>query len=202
MQKENVDLKENPTGKTQHLTGNVLVDNIVLGGTEEKTSGKFNYCMTQVLYDDKPFVILERGKMKIFSFNKKTFSVGLAIDEKNRDYFEKIEKRISDLYDDLEIKLIKPTNDYLKIYAKLFAANGKIYTPFRLVENGKKKLIDPKDFIGIPFQGKIALKISKIYDGSCVSLICEATEVLIEDVFTPPSVFDEYPNAEEYSDGD
>ena len=204
MQKENVDLKENQTGKqTQHLTGkDVLIDNISLGGTEQKTSGKFNYCMTQVLYDNEPFVILERGKMKIFSFNKKTFSVGLSIDEKNRDYFEKIEKRISNLYDDLEMNLIKTTNDYLKIYAKLYAGNGKIYTPVRLVENGKKKLIDPKDFIGIPFQGKIALKISKIYDGSCVSLICEAKEVLIEDVFTPPSVFDEYSDAAEYSDGD
>ena len=70
------------------------------------------------------------------------------------------------------------------------------------MENGKKKSIDPKDFIGIPFHGQIALKISKIYDGSCVSLICEAKEVLIENIFTPPSFFDEFPNAEEYSDGD
>ena len=69
MQKENVDLKEK---QTQHLTGkDVIIEKIDLGGTEQKTSGKFNYCMTQVLYDDKPFVILERGKMKIFSFNKK-----------------------------------------------------------------------------------------------------------------------------------
>ena len=76
MQKENVKLTENPTGKTQHLTGqDVLLDNISLDGTEQKTSGKFNYCMTQVLYNEKPFVILERAKMKIFSFNKKTFSV-------------------------------------------------------------------------------------------------------------------------------
>ena len=115
---------------------------------------------------------------------------------------KKLKKKITDLYDHLEIKLIKPTNDYLKIYAKLFASNGKIYTPFKIVENGKKKSIDPKDFIGIPFQGKIALKISKIYDGTCVSLICEAKEVLIENVFTQPSFFDEFPNAEEYSDGD
>ena len=69
MQKENVDLKEKPT---KHLTGkDVLIDNISLGGTEQKTSGKFNYYMTQVLYDNEPFFILERGKMKIFSFNKK-----------------------------------------------------------------------------------------------------------------------------------
>ena len=65
------------------------------------------------------------------------------------------------------------------------------------MENGKKKLIDPKDFIGIPFVGKIALKIAKIYDGTCVSLICEAKEVLIEDVYSPPSFFDEYSDAEE-----
>ena len=189
---KDVNLKEN------HLTGkDVLIDNISLGGMEEKNSGKYNYCMTQVLYDEKPFVILERGKMKIFSFNKKTFSAGLSIDEKTQDYFEKIEKRISELYDDLEIKLLKPTNDYLKIYAKLYSSNGKIYTPFRMVENGKKKLIDPKDFIGIPFVGKMVLKISKIYDGNCVSLICEAQEVLIEDIYSPPSIFDEYSDAEE-----
>ena len=76
MQKANVDLKEK---QTQHLTGkDVIIEKIDLGGTEQKTSGKFNYLMTQVLYE--PFVILERGKMKIFSFNKKTFSVGLSID--------------------------------------------------------------------------------------------------------------------------
>ena len=61
MQKENVNLKEN------HLTGkDVLIDNISLGGTEEKTSGKFDHLMTQVLYDNKPFILMERGKMKIF----------------------------------------------------------------------------------------------------------------------------------------
>ena len=156
MQKENVKPTENSTGKTQHLTGkDVLLDNISLGGTEQKTSGKFNYCMTQVLYNDKPFVILERVKMKIFSFNKKTFSVGLSIDEKNKDYFEKIEKRIPDLYDDLEIKLIKPTNDYLKIYAKLYSSNGKmgngkmgkwenLYSISACGKRAKKELLTPK----------------------------------------------------------
>ena len=67
----------------------------------------------------------------------------------------------------------------------------------------KKKLIEPKEYIGIPFLGKIVLKISKIYDGSCVSLICEAKEVSIEEVYVPPSIFDEYSDVEdEYSDED
>ena len=71
MQLENFNLKENLTGKNdenmtlsatqlknipqkkRHLTGkDVLIENIGLGRTEEKRSGKFNYLMTQVLYDD------------------------------------------------------------------------------------------------------------------------------------------------------
>ena len=69
MQQENVKLTKNQT-----LTGkDVLVDNISLGGMEEKKTGKFNYCMTQVLYDEKPFILLERGKMKIFFIQKNIF---------------------------------------------------------------------------------------------------------------------------------
>ena len=192
MQEENGKKKKQLTGK------DVEIVNIGLGETEEKTSGQFNYLMTQVLYDNKPFVISESGNMKFYSFNKKTFSVGLTVDEKNQDFFQTIEKRISDLYDDLEIKFIKNS----KIFAKLFTTDGKIHTPVRLVTNGKNKLIEPKQYLGVPFSGKILLKISKIYDGCCVSLICEAKEVLIEEVFIQPSVFDEYPDEDEFSDED
>ena len=74
--------------------GQVVSEKIHLGGAEEKHSGRYNYLLTQVLYDNKPFLLKERGKMKIFSFNKKSFSVGLSIDEKNKGYFETIEKRL------------------------------------------------------------------------------------------------------------
>ena len=179
------------------LTGwQVLSEKIHLGGTEEKHSGRYNYCMTQVLYDNKPFLLKEKGKMKIFSFNKKSFSVGLAIDEKNKDYFESIEKKITELYDSVELKLIKSTNDYLKIYLKLFSRNGKIHTPVRILEGNKKRLVEPLDYVGIPFTGQVFFKIARIYDGNCVSLICEAKEILIEDVFSK-SLFVEYSDAED-----
>ena len=134
--------------------------------------------------------------MKIFSFNKKSFSVGLSIDETNKDYFQSIEKRINELYDNVEIKLIKSTNDYLKIYLKLFSRNGKIHTPFRILEGNKKRLVEPLDYVGIPFTGQLFFKIARIYDGNCVSLICEAKEILIEDVYQN-SVFNEYSDAED-----
>ena len=179
------------------LTGRqVLSEKIHLGRTEEKHSGRYNYLSTQVLYDNQPFLLKEKGKMKIFSFNKKSFSVGLAIDEKNKDYFESIEKKINELYDNVGIKLIKSTNDYLKIYLKLFSRNGKIHTPVRILEGNKKRLVEPLDYVGIPFTGQVFFKIARIYDGNCVSLICEAKEILIEDVYQN-SVFNEYSDAED-----
>ena len=95
--------------------------------------------------------------------------------------------------------MIKPTHD-LKVFMKLLSRNGKIHTPVRILEGDKKKFANPIDYIGIPFTGQVYFKISHIYDGSCVSLICEAQEVLIEEIFSPPSVFDEYSDAEEDSD--
>ena len=94
MQKENVELKEKQTGKTQHLTGkDVLIENIDLGGTEEKSSGKFNYRMTQVLYNDKPFVIMETGKMKIFFHSiKKHFLSVYQLMKKTRIILKKLKK--------------------------------------------------------------------------------------------------------------
>ena len=184
--------KNDQTGK------NISINNISLSPTEDKKMGKFNYQITPVLYEKKPFEIVESGKLKIFAFMKKTFSVGLTVDEENQEYFQKIEEKITELYDSVELKLIKTTHDHSKVYAKLYAVNGKIFTPFRIVSNGKKKLVNPLDYIGIPFQGKVVMKISKVYEGStCVSLVCEAKEVLIEEVFLPPSHFDEYSDEED-----
>ena len=172
--------KNDQTGK------NISINNISLGPTEEKKMGKFNYQITPVLYEKKPFEIVESGKLKIFAFMKKTFSVGLTVDEENQEYLQKIEEKITELYDSVELKLIKTTHEHSKVYAKLYAVNGKIFTPFRIV------------YIGIPFQGKVVMKISKVYEGStCVSLVCEAKEVLIEEVFLPPSHFDEYSDDED-----
>ena len=135
--------------------------------------------------------------MKIFSFNHKSFSVGLSVDKENEEYFKKIERRITDLYDDLELNLIKTSHDHSKVYAKLYSIDGEIITPIRILSNGKKKIINPHNYIGIPFSGQVVMRIAKIYNGSCLSLICEAKEVLIEEIQTQPSYFDEYPDAKD-----
>ena len=127
------------------------------------------------------------------------FSVGLTIDKSNRDYFEKIEKRITKLFDSDELHLIKTTHDYSKVYGKLYAINGEIITPIKILSNGKKKKLDkPNSYVGIPFQGQVVLRISKVYEGgTCLSLVCEAKEVLIEEIQNPPSYFDEFSDVED-----
>ena len=121
---------------------NICLNKISLGNPQNKKSGKFIYEITPILYEEKPFEIVESGKLKIFSFNKKSFSVGITTDKENEEYFKKIERRITDLYDDLELNLIKTSHDHSKVYAKLYSINGEIITPIRILSNGKKKIIN------------------------------------------------------------
>ena len=72
----------------------------------------------------------------------------------------------------------------------------KFIPQFRILEGNKKRLVEPLDYVGIPFTGQVFFNIARIYDGDCVSLICEAKEILIEDVFSK-SLFVEYSDAED-----
>ena len=173
------------------------LDKISLGNPEKKNSGKFKFEIIPILYNEKPFQIVECGKMKIFSFHNKSFSVGLTVDKENEDYLKSIEKRILDLHDD-QLNLIKSCHGHSKVYAKLFAIEGQIQTPVRILSNGKKRLVNPSNYIGVPFNGQIVIKVTKIYLGSCLSLVCEAKKVLIEEIQTPVSYFDEYSDADDW----
>ena len=192
-----MNMTENILKKNDKITGkNINLDKISLGNPERKNSGKFKFKIIPILYEEKPFQIVQCGKMKIFSFHNKSFSVGLTVDKENEDYFKSIEKRISDLFD-VELNLIKSSHGHLKVYAKLFVIEGQIQTTVRIFSNGKKRLVNPSNYIGVTFNGKIVIKVAKIYLGSCISLICEAKEVLIEEIQTPVSCFDEYSDAED-----
>ena len=64
-------MTETKEKQTTLTGGQVVSEKIHRGGTEEKHSGRYNYLSTQVLYDNKPFILKERGKMKIFFIQQK-----------------------------------------------------------------------------------------------------------------------------------
>ena len=76
------------------ITGkNINLKKISLGNPENQNSGKFRYTITPVLCEEKPFQIIESGKMKIFSFHNKSFSVGLTIDKENEDFLKVLREK-------------------------------------------------------------------------------------------------------------
>ena len=75
------------------MTQSINLNKISLGNPENKISGKFRYTMTPVLYEEKPFEIVVYGKIKFFSFNNKSFSVGLDIDKENEDFLKVLRKQ-------------------------------------------------------------------------------------------------------------
>ena len=78
--------------KDDKITGkNINLNKISLGPTEQKKSGKFNYQITPIFLDEKPFEIVESGKMKIFSFNKKKhFQLELLSTKKTKNISRKL----------------------------------------------------------------------------------------------------------------
>ena len=59
---------------------------------------------------------------------------------------------------------------------------GNYYANQNFNKRKKKLMINPLDYIGIPFSGQVVMRIAIIYNGSCLSLVCEAKEVLIEEI--------------------
>ena len=148
------------------------LEKISLGTT--KKHQKFQFKSTPIFYDGYPFEMVIYGYAKFYSF-KNQLSIGLELDKEKRDYFEKIEKRISDLYGK-KLHLIK-TRGYGKYFsARVYAKVKKVGIFFddpKIIEN-------PLDYINIQFYSRIVLKISRIYDGNCLSIICEANEVIVQ----------------------
>ena len=142
-------------------------------GQTKKIEGKYKYKTTPIIYNASPFEMVVYGNAKFFSFPN-AFSIGLDIDKNNEDFFRSIEEKISELYGK-KINLIKKK----RVYAKLEIKNGKVKTPVGIFFDDPK-VIDPLDDVHIPFYARIVMRISRIYDGNCLSLICEANEVIVQ----------------------
>ena len=144
-------------------------------GKTKKIEGKYKYKTTPIIYDEYPFEMVVYGYSKYFSFNQEALSIGLDIDKNNEDFFKSIEEKISDLYGK-KLHLIKTK----RVYAKLDVKNGKVQTPVGRFFDDPKIIKDPFDEVNIPYYARIVMRISRIYEGNCLSLICEANEVIVQ----------------------
>ena len=143
-------------------------------GKTTKIDGKYKYKTTPIIYDEYPFEMVVYGYAQFFAFQE-ALSIGLDIDNNNEDFFKSIEERISDLYGK-KLHLIKTK----RVYAKLNVKNGKVQTPVGRFFDDTKIIKDPFDEVNIPFYARIVMRISRIYEGNCLSLICEANEVIVQ----------------------
>ena len=132
---------------------------ISLGKEEQKRSKTgFNYNSIPIFYDEAPFDLLVKGRLKIFKHDK-DYSIGLDVDETNETCFKSIEKKINKEAGLKEkVDLIKEEK-FQRVYSKLYTnSKGKITASFYELKVGKKKLIeDPTDWEGVSFTGKIVI---------------------------------------------
>ena len=163
-------------------TPSINLKMIRLGKTKKK-DGKYKYKTTPIIYDEYPFEMVVYGYAQFFAFQN-ALSIGLDIDKNNEDFFQSIEDRISNIFGK-KLNLIKTKKvarkkfETKRVYAKLNVKNGKVQTPVGIFFDDPK-IIDPFDEVNITFYARIVMRISRIYEGNCVSLICEANEVIVQ----------------------
>ena len=110
-----------------------------------------------------------------FHLTRKHYQLDLISTKKIKIFFKSIEEKISDLYGK-KLHLIKTK----RVYAKLDVKNGKVQTPVGRFFDDPKIIKDPFDDVKTPFYARIVMRISRIYEGNCLSLICEANEVIVQ----------------------
>ena len=144
---------------------------------KQKKHQKYHFKSTPIFYDGYPFEMVVYGFAKFYSF-KNQLSIGLELNTEKRDYFEKIEKRISDLYGK-KLHLIK-TRGYGKYYSARVYAKLSQNKNVGIFFDDTKIIKNPFDYVNIPCYARIVMKISRICDGNCLSIICEANEVIVQ----------------------
>lgn len=195
---------------------------ISINDPELKKSGSFSYVLIPIKYDEKEMKMKLQGRLKIFQHDdkttqKKNYSIGLEVDDRNRKMFKEMEEKIASLtegkksqvkklnlkfacFHEEDLKIIKTnlTGEYSKVYSKLYTEEEIINCPFwEVIQKNKRQKLDPHSVIGAPMNGSIVISLKQVFLGNVKSITFITKEVLITEIIKPKSFFEDFEEVEE-----
>ena len=156
-------------------------------------------------------------ELKVFmnkNDGKKSFSLAIAVDESNEEFFEKLERELLSLASTAiprtkpeDFKLIKESKNYRNVYCKIYMnPSGKpkyLYselidsplgptTAKRGEASGGKRIVKPlEDSVFEKFKGSCVVRIIQAFSGKTKGISICADEIINYD--SQKSYFDEFP---------
>ena len=188
------------------------LDMIKVINSEQKRAGDINYTLVKFEYDGgkiPPFRI--DRKFRLFRYKNSKgdiYSLSIKCNEANDSFFERLCKVVASescrLFPNVNGKKLKPEDFELVKDSKV---GRSVYTKIYKRKSGKVKcrisLKSPKNTIPIDelvdenFKGSCILKLYHAYLGSTKSLTLSVEEILVKEMDTMESYFDDETESEE-----
>ena len=130
---------------------------------------------------------------------KRSFSLAIAVDETNEEFFGKLEKDLSSLGSTVlphtkpeDFKLIKESKNYRNNYCKIYMnPSGKPKCLYSELINSKCRVQPLEDSVFEKFKGSCIVRIIHTFSGKTKGISICANEIINYD--SKESYFDEFP---------
>ena len=196
---------------------NFEFDKLRAKSPDTKKGENVTYYSVPFKYEDRKSLLKVEGNFRLFKHEKKegiSYSLAIGIDDENEEFFTKLGERMAELaYEqkgkipksfkpsDLELVKIAANGKYKNVYARIYTSkSGKVNCNLseRKDINGvyKRKRIDVNELADESFKGSCVLRIYRVYIGSSKTITLSVEEVMVTDLTTKKSYFDEYEEIE------
>ena len=180
-------------------------DMIKMINSEQKRAGEINYTLVKFSYDGGKIPPLRiNGKFRLFRFKNSRgdiYSLSIRCNEANESFFERlcevVSRKSCKLVPKLNGKKLKPEDFELvkdskvgrSVYAKIYTRkSGK--AKCRVSLKSPKNTISIEELVDENFEGSCILKLYHAYLRSTKSITLSVEEILVRDMGTMKSYFD------------
>ena len=192
-------------------------DMIKVINSEQKRAGNINYTSVKFSYDGGKIPPLRiDGKFKLFRFKNSKgdiYSLSIKCNEENERFFERLCEVVSRESCKLvskvngkklrheEFELVKDSKVGRSVYGKIYTRkSGKVKC--RISLKSPKNMIQIDELVEENFKGSCTLRLYHAYLGSTKSITLSVEEILVKEMDTMESYFDDETDSEDESDNE
>ena len=188
--------------------GNFEFDKLRAKSPEMKKGGNITYYSVAFEYEDRKLLLKTECKFRLFKHDKGGYSIAIGINDENKEFFTKLGERMAELayeqrrkipkpFKASDFELVKTSGKYKNVCARIYTSkSGKVECKLseRIQAGGtyKRKRINIYELIDETFKGFCVVRIYQAYIGSSKSITLSVEEIIVTNLSSKKSYFDEY----------
>ena len=187
--------------------GNFEFDKLRAKSPETKKGGNVTYYSVPFEYEDRKLLLKIECKFNLFKHTG-GYSLAIGINDENEEFFTKLGESLAELtyeqrrkipkpFKASDFELVKTSGKYKNVFARIYTSKSgkvdcKLSEQIKAGGTYKRKRISINELIDETFQGFCIIRIYQTCVGSSKSITLSAEEIMVTDLSSKKSYFDEY----------